>query len=88
MVKKYRKNKRVVEAVKFIGSQKSVDEIQKLIGIQGIYDFYSGRGGKKRFRIMCKKGGTVIYETNWIVFDDPYFFVVSDDVFKNMFTEV
>ena len=89
-MKKYRKNTRIVEASQYKATPKSLKDIKDLL--KNTSAQYAAGGDDKskspRFTIIGKTRDHIIYKTNWIVKDSDYYFVVSNDVFKKMFTEV
>ncbi len=88
-MKKYRKNDREVDAVQFDGSEESINEIREILGDKADrVAAFPNMNGSFSFSMICRKENKNIYNTDWIVKDGQYFFVVSNDVFQNMFTEV
>ncbi len=90
-MKKYRKDTRVVEAAQYKATPKSLKDIKELLkSTCAKYEESIGDDilGYPRFTILGKTRNHVIYKTNWIVKDGKYCFVVSNDIFKDMFTEI
>lgn len=88
-MKKYRKNNTEVEAIQYKGTEKSIEEIRELLPKEAHFSKeYSLDHKYKRFDILCRPDYKSIFETDWIVKDGKYFFVVSNDIFVEMFSEV
>ena len=89
MIKTYTKNSQEVRAVQYDGTIETIEEIQEMLKDTAAKFEVSNVEDPEpiRFRIMGKTLSHFIYATNWMVKDDIYGFIVSDDVFKNMFTE-
>ena len=85
-MKKYKRNSEEVDAVQFDGTDSSMDEIRELIGEKAnLIDEESIT--EMVFNFIGKNEYTV-YRSNWIVKDLSHFFIVSDDLFKEYFTEL
>ena len=89
-MKKYTKNNTEVEASQYDGSQESFDNILESIedSKKERFTHSEGERGELMFNIACKARITQIYPTEWVVKDGKYYFVVSDNIFQDMFTEV
>ena len=89
-MKRYRKNNTEVEAIQYDGSIESFNEIKDSIDDDKKDKFIQEEGirGELVFNVMCKKRYTIIHNTDWIVKDGKYYFVVSNDIFEEMFTEI
>lgn len=90
-MKKYRKNTRTVEAVQYRDTPTSLKNIKKLLKdtcARCVMGGDDNRVKTPRFTLFGETRHHIIYKTNWIVKDDKYYFVVSDDVFKDMYAEV
>lgn len=90
-MKKYRKNTRIVEAVQYKATPKSLKDIKELLKDTCAKIVAGGDDNRlktPRFTLCGKTRHHIIYKTNWIVKDDKYYFVVSNDVFKDTYTKV
>lgn len=87
MLKKFRKDNTEVEAVKWDGSDESMEDIKSLLG-EKADRIQPPDPDAKVFNMIVKKGVCPIYLTNWIVKDSGHFFVVSDNIFHDFFTEI
>jgi len=89
-MKKYRKNSTEVEAIQHNGTFENLNEIKELLPDETQYD-YDDRDRDKDipvFTIGSRTKPYRIYKTDWIVKDGKYFFVISNDIFIDVFTEI
>ena len=90
-MKKYRKNNVEVKAVQYDGTEKTIEEIKELLGERGEnVEFITsiGSNASMNFTLITSTKSYLIYPTDWIIKDDPYFCRASDDVFVNKYTEI
>lgn len=84
-MKRFRKDNVEVEAVQFDGTEETLNEIKELLGDKA--DTVDETDDLKTFSLIGRKKSYTIFRTDWIV-KDHYYFVVSNDVFETMFTEI
>ena len=92
MIGTFEKNNVRVKAVQWDGTEKSLKEVEKLLGEHKdriSTGYYHGlTTNLLHMELLVKSGKYEIYITNWIVKDDKYFFCVSNDIFQNMFKRI
>ena len=87
MLRRFRKNNTEVEAVQWDGSDGSLAEIKNLLG-EKADKVLNPDPDSRTFHMVVRNGETPIYMTDWIVKDMGHFFVVSDNIFYDFFTEI
>lgn len=89
-MKKYRKDTIEVEAIQYDGTVESFNEIKNSIDEEKRDRFTQAEGERQEcvFSVSCKKRVMKVHSTEWIVKDKNYYFVVSNDIFQDMFVEI
>lgn len=90
-MKKYRKNSTVVEAIQYDGKRESVAEILELLKDEPVELKNTDGNGRKFSLVGTRTGRTgtfTIYKDEWIMRDKGLFFVISNNIFQEMFVEV
>jgi len=90
MMKKYRKKTTEVEAIQYNGTVESFNEIRNSIEEEkrDSFIYIEGERQESVFSVFCKTGVMRVYDSEWIVKDGNYYFVVSNDIFQDMFIEI